>query len=38
MSASAAVWYVLAGLAIWSAAGALHGALIVRRSRNGSWP
>ena len=33
MSASTAVWYVLAGLAIWSAAGALHGALIVRRSR-----
>ena len=33
MSASAAVWYVLAGLAIWSAARALHGALIARRSR-----
>jgi hypothetical protein len=33
MSASAAVWYMLAGLAIWSAARALHGALIVRRSR-----
>ena len=34
MSASTAVWYVLAGLAIWSAARALHGALIARRSRN----
>ena len=33
MSASAAVWYMLAGLAIWSAARALHGALIARRSR-----
>ena len=33
MSASTAVWYVLAGLAIWSAARALHGALIARRSR-----
>jgi len=33
MSASAAVWYMLAGLAIWSAARAVHGALIGRRSR-----
>jgi hypothetical protein len=33
MSASAAVWYMLAGLAIWSATRALHRALIVRRSR-----
>jgi hypothetical protein len=33
MSTSTAVWYMLAGLAIWSAARGLHGALIARRSR-----